>query len=384
MSLKEIILVFFISYCFIIVRSHDEDDRGQRPGGPYVYRDTRPSQSGSIPQWDPNGYVLFCLCMGRTGNQIEHFLGGMAFAKALNRTLVLPPFRTYRNVRFTEWFKFEPMAEFHRVVLAEDFMEYIAPTHWPPGERFGFCWKPPSSVDNDCRMKEGSPFGPFWDGLGVDFDASIVYSLSYHDGDIARWPKVYPPETYPVLAMRGAPASYPMARSNRHLQRYLVFSDRIIDEAQKYIEDHFPNERYVGIHLRNGVDWVNACNGAESQRSYMASPQCLEGTNDVITKSMCNPPLSEVLRLTRDVVLATNARVVYVATDKNPLTKEIQDHLADRNVTVFHADPWLPMIDLAILSRSDHFIGNCVSSFTSFVKRARDIEGRPSSFWGRS
>lgn len=66
----------------------------------------------------------------------------------------------------------------------------------------------------------------------------------------------YPPETYPVLAMRGAPASYPMARSNRHLQRYLVYSDRILDEALKYIEDHFPNERYVGIHLRNGPDWV--------------------------------------------------------------------------------------------------------------------------------
>jgi len=32
---------------------------------------------------------------GRLGNQVEEFLGGMAFAAALNRTLVLPPFRTY-------------------------------------------------------------------------------------------------------------------------------------------------------------------------------------------------------------------------------------------------------------------------------------------------
>jgi len=37
----------------------------------------------------------YCFDLGRIGNQVEHFLGGMAFAAALNRTLVLPPFRTY-------------------------------------------------------------------------------------------------------------------------------------------------------------------------------------------------------------------------------------------------------------------------------------------------
>ena len=40
-----------------------------------------------------NKYVVYV--SGRIGNQMEHFLGGLAFAKQINRTLVLPPFRTY-------------------------------------------------------------------------------------------------------------------------------------------------------------------------------------------------------------------------------------------------------------------------------------------------
>ena len=67
----------------------------------------------------------------------------------------------------------------------------------------------------------------------------------------------YPPSVYPVLAMRGAPASFPVQPEHRQLQRHLVFSRRIEDEAQKYIDRHFAGKKFVGIHLRNGADWVS-------------------------------------------------------------------------------------------------------------------------------
>ena len=56
----EIIFVFLVLLGCVVL----SEDTDEKPGGPYVYNDTRPSQMGFKPIWDPNGYVFFCLCMG--------------------------------------------------------------------------------------------------------------------------------------------------------------------------------------------------------------------------------------------------------------------------------------------------------------------------------
>lgn len=64
------------------------------------------------------------------------------------------------------------------------------------------------------------------------------------------------------------------------------------------------------------------------------------------------------------------------------MVESTKEALTSFQVSVYRLEVPEPHVDLAILGRANHFIGNCVSSFSAFAKRQRDVMGFPSSFWG--
>lgn len=123
-----------------------------------------------------------------------------------------------------------------------------------------FCYATRGNTGS-CNAKEGNPFGPFWDTYGVDFVGSEFYGPLHYDvyhTDIAQqWQKKYPSSSWPVLAFTGAPASFPVQAENRILAKCLHWNNNMLDRAKKFIKETLPRGGFVGIHLRNGIDWVS-------------------------------------------------------------------------------------------------------------------------------
>ncbi len=66
----------------------------------------------------------------------------------------------------------------------------------------------------------------------------------------------YPSDQHYVMAFTGAPASFPVMERDIELHQYLQWSDYIDSEAEAYLTYEGIERPYVGLHLRNGVDWV--------------------------------------------------------------------------------------------------------------------------------
>uniref|UniRef100_A0A8W8LG30 GDP-fucose protein O-fucosyltransferase 1 n=1 Tax=Magallana gigas TaxID=29159 RepID=A0A8W8LG30_MAGGI len=341
---------------------------------------------------DPKGYVVYCPCMGRFGNQADHFLGSLAFAKDLDRTIILPPWVEYNfpkptsdQIPFDTYFRVDAVQKFHRAITMEKFMKNLAPKIWPVGNRTVFCYSKSYTGEPGCDAKHGNPFGPFWDTFDIDFDASEFYEpLSFDTSnrfEVKRWQEKYPPDRFPVLAFKGAPAHFPVEQRNLLLQKYVVWSDKMIKKADDLISKSFNNEKYMGIHLRLGSDFSNACKHIESGSALFASPQCIgyRGENGKLTYEMCYPSDDTIVKQVKRVVKEKGINNVFIATDSRDLIPKLKKAMPKVNFA--KQDGKSPHLDLAVLGKSDHFIGCCVSTFSAFVKRERDVSGKSSEFW---
>ncbi|XP_071836464.1 GDP-fucose protein O-fucosyltransferase 1-like isoform X2 [Apostichopus japonicus] len=295
----------------------------------------------------------------------------------------------WKNVPFTEWFLVEPFEELHRVITMEEFLENFGVDKWPPGKRVGYCGMEPTSP-HECNMKVGTPLKPFWDELNIDFDDHEKYNIGVH-ADITnekrtmelttKWNERYPVSEHPVIVFRFPPAPYPMQPGNRQIQRYLQWNPNIFAYAEHEISRMFNGETFLGIHLRTGPDWVVCCRTTLGSEGVMASTQCL-APGEHVFENMCYPTVEHIVNLTKEAVVKHSLQHLFIATDKLSYSHELNTALKPLGVKVHHLDPLLPQMDLMILGEADFFIGNCASSFTSFVKRQRDANGKPSTFWG--
>lgn len=347
-------------------------------------------------EYDRNGYIVYCPCMGRFGNQADHFLGVLAFSKSLNRTLILPPWVEYRygkpkslQIPFDTYFNVEMLNDYHKVITMESFMENIASTIWPIDKRISFCYTQRSGeLKSSCNAKSGNPFGPFWDTFNIEFVGSEFYGPLNYDAHnkamMEKWLKKYTAGDWPVLAFTGAPASFPVQKENRILQKYLTWNDDIFSKTKSFIKNNMSGGSFLGIHLRNGQDWVKACQHVHDSPTLFAAPQCVGYRNEKgpLTFSMCFPQKHDIIKqVKRALKKISDAKYVFVASDSNHMIDELSTALQNMKMSVVRLQPSNPHLDLAILGQANYFIGNCVSSYTAFVKRERDVRGLPSEFW---
>jgi peptide-O-fucosyltransferase len=174
--------------------------------------------------------------------------------------------------------------------------------------------------------------------------------------------------------------------------------------AREFIDSKLGG-RYVSVHMRNGVDWENACKHAIDSPSYMSSTQCLQ-PGEKVTAELCRPTVATVAKELRKLVNKHNVLHVFLGTD-TPNVRGVRALMPVRGCALTGDGSWQELekllnkgraknkqvkvvmyegaepqaqLDIVLFGQSEHFLGNCVSSFTAIAAREREVNSLPYSF----
>lgn len=72
----------------------------------------------------------------------------------------------------------------------------------------------------------------------------------------------------------------------------------MMNRAKSFIKENMKGGGFLGLHLRNGQDWVKACEHVKESPTLFAAPQCVGYKNEkgALTSSMCLPIKSEIMK----------------------------------------------------------------------------------------
>ena len=212
------------------------------------------------------------------------------------------------------------------------------------------------------------------------------------------------------LFVSGAPSSFPTNIEATKLQKYINFSERVTRNGLRYRESRgFGRTPYLAVHLRHGSDWVwrmsltfsnlninyfkvKACDLLKENpdlHQLFSSIQCSPDKVNALPFELCFPTTNTIIEQMEQIVkesqnTANKIETIYIATDNNNETLWQTIHERLKGVTIIaptitiwqsgeksEAKPPNVITDLYLLSYGNHFIGNCISSFSAFVSRFR-------------
>ena len=163
--------------------------------------------------------LIFCPCMGRFGNQIDHYISMLDFSREIHRRLILPPFIVFKSkiklVPFDSIFQLEEISKFTEVISPKNYplekiQTFSCPESWLSKDGLIKC--------SDCKTKNlgctisGNPHATFWETLGVSF----LNSKKYISGNWGH-------ADDEILALSGSAKSFPAPQTLNHVTKFFKF-----------------------------------------------------------------------------------------------------------------------------------------------------------------